>query len=136
MTSRLLYCTVYAATQDLAATYRSCVFVQVHVDASPDAKDLFKNKLLGRATPAFYLFRGGRLLHSHADPSVVVLEQHLRDNLPVTEQPLRPLLQQKGAEQLQGEKGRLVGGAAAQAGDGSTTYTGFSMADLVYNIED
>lgn len=81
-----------AAVQELAAVYRSAVFVRVHIDASPDDKALFKYALLGRATPAFFFFRGGQLLHSHASPSAAVLEQHLREHLPVREQPMQPLL--------------------------------------------
>jgi hypothetical protein len=137
--------------QELAAAYRSAVFVRIHIDASPDDKALFKNTLLGRATPSFFFFRGGQLLHSHASASAAVLEQHLREHLPAREQPVQCVLTQPSQQQQQQQqKGEGVDAAvlaAALGGQEQSAVTGqqqqqqpppkgFSMADIVYNVHD
>jgi hypothetical protein len=102
-------CCTAALLQELAAVYRSAVFVRVHIDASPDDKALFKNTLLGRATPAIFFFRGGRLLHSHASASAAVLEQHLREHLPAREQPVQAVLPATQQQQEQQQQGQQLG---------------------------
>jgi len=139
--------------------YRSAVFIRVHIDATPDDKALFKNVLLGRATPAFFFFRGGQLLHSHAAASAAVLEQHLREYLSAREQPVQCVLQQQQQEQQQQPEQQQQGEGAGEVAvaakllqqqqqqqraeeergevdAGQVLCSGFSMADLVYNIQD
>jgi hypothetical protein len=127
--------------QELAAHYHKATFVAVEIDRSPEAKALFKHVLLGRYVPAFYFFRGGQLLHSHADASAAVLERYLREHLPATEQPVQPVLQQQQHQQQhtqqmqqQGPMGLASAGSSSSSSSSSSTATrGYSLADLVYD---
>jgi hypothetical protein len=132
-----------APLQELAVHYHKATFVSVEIDRSPEAKALFKHVLLGRYVPAFYFFRGGQLLHSHADASAAVLERYLREHLPATEQPVQPVLQQphqqqqQYQQQQQGPMGLASAGSSSSSGSGSSSSgeptRGYSLADLVYD---
>jgi hypothetical protein len=123
--------------------YYKATFVAVEIDRSPEAKALFKHVLLGRYVPAFYFFRGGQLLHSHADASAAVLERYLREHLPATEQPVQPVLQQQQQQQQQymqqqqGQMGLASAGSSSSfsssSSSSSTATRGYSLADLVYD---
>uniref|UniRef100_A0A383V370 EF-hand domain-containing protein n=1 Tax=Tetradesmus obliquus TaxID=3088 RepID=A0A383V370_TETOB len=127
------------AVRDLAVHYHKATFVAVEIDRSPEAKALFKHVLLGRYVPAFYFFRGGQLLHSHADASAAVLERYLREHLPATEQPVQPVLQQQHQrqhkkQQQQGPMGLASASSSSSSSSSSSTATrGYSLADLVYD---
>lgn len=112
------------ALQDLAQHYHKATFVTIEIDRSPEAKELFKHVLLGRYVPAFYFFRSGKLLHSHADASAAVLEKHLREHLPATEQPVQPVLQLPDNKPHQQQQQHHPAGGAPR---------GYSLADLVYD---
>jgi hypothetical protein len=127
--------------QELAAHYHKATFVSVEIDRSPEAKALFKHVLLGRYVPAFYFFRSGQLLHSHADASAAVLERYLREHLPATEQPVQPVLQQPHQQQQQYQQQQQGPMGLASAGSSSSSSSsssgeqmqGYSLADLVYD---
>ena len=44
------------------------------------AKHLFKDVLKARATPAFFFYRNGELLHSHAGANKTKLETFVREH--------------------------------------------------------
>lgn len=81
----LSFCNVCRTTtrqlETLVPSYPQARFCKMNVDDNPDAKNLFKNELLGRYVPSFFYFLSGNLVHTHSDGDMHEMERVLRELL-------------------------------------------------------
>jgi Ca2+-binding EF-hand superfamily protein/thiol-disulfide isomerase/thioredoxin len=79
--------------QRMAAAYPKAVFLHLNGNDSAETKELFKNKLKMRATPAFLFFRDVVVVDSCSGANPARFESHLRRALKEEELPQRSLYQ-------------------------------------------
>eukprot|EP00878_Enallax_costatus_P010861 GHUV01011341.1.p2 GENE.GHUV01011341.1~~GHUV01011341.1.p2 ORF type:complete len:184 (+),score=56.16 GHUV01011341.1:777-1328(+) len=78
----------------LAAAYPSVVVLMLWGNVNEKTKELFRDKLMVRSTPAYFIFRNGELLSHWAGGDAAKLEFEMRKRMPLDpDMPAVPLYQ-------------------------------------------